>query len=56
MARKSAAKPMERIPAVDPAMLTMSREQILLHPDKRAAADELYRRAFNKFVAKANEQ
>ncbi len=57
MARKSAAKPrMERVSAADPAMLTMTREQLLLHSDKRAAADELYRRAFNKYVKAHTEQ
>lgn len=55
MARKSAAKPLVRVQAADPAMLTLSKEQLLLHSDKRAAADELYRRAFNKYV-KAHEQ
>lgn len=46
---------MQRIEATDPAMLALSKEQLLLHSDKRAAADELFRRAFNKYV-KAHEQ
>lgn len=55
--RASASKPrLERIPASDPALLKLGTEELLLHPDRRVAADELFRRKFNKYVSKHVEQ
>jgi hypothetical protein len=48
MARKTTI--LERIEPSDATLLGMSKEALLLHSDRRAAADELYRRAFNKLV------
>lgn len=52
----SKAKPkLERIPAASDEMLKLGHDELLMLPDKRAAADELYRRAFNKFVKKQQQ-
>ena len=49
-----ATKKLERInPPENSKFATLSREQLLLHADKRGAADELYRRLHNKMVKKA---
>lgn len=44
---------LERIEPSDAALVGMSKVDLLQHSDRRAAADELYRRAFNKLVIKA---
>ena len=51
MARKAK---LERIAAPKSEFATLTREALLLHADQRTAADEIYRRAFNKMVAKKN--
>jgi len=54
MARTSKAQAkLERIaPTEGSIFTTLSREELLSHPDPRGAADELYRRAHNKRVKK----
>lgn len=53
MARKTK---LERIATpANSAFTSLSREQLLLHSNQRAAADELYRRAYNKMVKKQQE-
>jgi hypothetical protein len=55
MARKGKTV-LARIEPTDPALLSLSTEQLLLHGDRRAAADELFRRRYNKMVKKSEEQ
>lgn len=48
------SKKLERMEAPEGSQFaTLSREKLLLHDDKRGAADELYRRAVNKTVRKS---
>lgn len=44
---------LERIEPNDEEMLGLSTEQLLMHTDRRRAADELFRRRFNKMVKKS---
>lgn len=43
---------LERMAPTDPELLKLGTEELLFLPDKRKAADEVFRRAFNKYVKK----
>ena len=53
MARKNPRKLERMAPPEGSEFATLNREQLMLHPDQRGAADELFRRAFNKMVKKS---
>lgn len=54
MARRAAPAKLERMAAPEGSeFASMTREQLLQHTDQRSAADEIYRRAFNKMISKS---